>query len=90
MKQKQNKQETKVTTLARLVAVYNNMVRTPGGPAVRMDIIVKHGISVFLVLSIDDNENTVYNGNIDGGIAFMAHSLCGCCFNANVSVKVSF
>ena len=73
------KQESKITTLCRLVAVYNCMLRsrTPKEcAAVRVDGIITHNTHVHLILVIDDNTSSIYNGGLDGGIAYMAKCLC--------------
>lgn len=78
MKQKQ-KQESKIATLCRLVAVYNRTLYTPKGcrPArVDVKITLAHN-NVRMLLVLGNNTTSIYNGDVDGAIAFMATQLCG-------------
>ena len=74
------KEETKITTLCRLVAMFNSTLYTPKGcdPArVDVKITLAHNINVRLLLVLGNNTTSIYNGNVDAAIAFMAKSLCG-------------
>lgn len=85
------KEETKVTTLCRFVAVYNRSLRTPKQcSAARVDVIIvhfAHNIRVRLVLVIGNNNTSIYIGGLDNAIAYMAKRLCG---NKNSDVCVAF
>lgn len=73
------KEETKITTLCRLVAMYNSTLYTPKGcdPArVDVKIMMAHNINVRLLLVLGNNTTSIYNGNMDAAIAFMTKSLC--------------
>ena len=82
------KQESKITTLCRLVAVYNRTFSTFEYP-VRVDVLIKYGVSVRLVLVTGNNTDNMYNGSVDGAIAYIARCLSGTESSA-VCVAVEF
>lgn len=82
------KQESKITTLCRLVAVYNRTFLTFEYP-VRVDVKIIYGVRVRLVLVTGNNTDTMYSGNVDGAIAYIARCLCGT-EHSEVRVTVEF
>jgi len=74
------KQESKITTLCRLVAAYNRALYTPEGcrPArVDVKITLSHNTDVRLVLALGNNTTSIYDGGLDGAITYIARHLCG-------------
>lgn len=82
------KEETKITTLCRLVAVYNRTFLTFKTP-VRVDIKIIYGVRVRLVLVTGNKTASMYNGEVDGAIAYIARCLCGT-EHSEVRVTVEF
>ena len=65
------------------------MVRNIEGTAVHMDLKVKR-VHVDLVLTFGTNKESVFNGDVDGAIAYMAKRMCELCKFPRVSVDVEF
>ena len=84
-----HKEETKITTLCRLVAAYNSTLYSPKDcPAARVDVIITHNNRVRLVLVLGNNTTSIYDGDLDSGISYMAKRLCG--RGANVCIAIEY
>ena len=81
------KQESKITTLCRLVAVYNDMLCTKGKEEERIRVTIVYSIGVRLLYT---NKCTFYTGSFDGAISFMAVRLCELSNVPRVAVDVMF
>lgn len=82
-------QESKITTLCRLVAVYNRSFLGFKKP-VRVDVKIIYGVRVRLTLVTGNNNTTsMYNGDLDGAIAYIAICLCST-GSSEVCVAVEF
>jgi len=82
------KQESKIATLCRLVAVYNDMLCAKIQYEDKISVTFAYKIGVRL--SVDKNVNPVFVGSIDGAISFMAVRLCELSNLPRVSVNVMF
>ena len=82
------KQESKITTLCRLVAVYNDMLCTKGKDDERISVTIAYSIGVRLLVGRD--VNPFYTGSFDGAISFMAVRLCELSNVPRVAVDVMF
>lgn len=71
------KEETKITTLCRLVAVYNRLLCDKGnyGDILRVSSIADN-TGAHLSIGQDANKCALYTGSLDGAVAYMAFRLC--------------
>ena len=82
------KQESKIQTLCRLVAVYNDMLCTKGKEKERISVMIAYNIGVRLTVGRDVNPS--YTGSFDGAIAAVAVRLCELSNVPRVAVDVMF
>lgn len=81
------KEETKITTLCRLVAVYNNLLCDKGNYGDILSVSIAYNIGVRLK---DANKRAVYTGELDGAISAVAVRLCELSTLPRVTVDVLF
>ena len=79
------KQESKIQTLCRLVAVYNDMLCTKGKEEERMSVTIVYKLGVRL-----SNKRAIYTGSLDGAVSYMAVRLCELSNLPRVAVSVMF
>ena len=84
------KQESKITTLCRLVAVYNDMLCTKGKDDERISVTIAYSIGVRLLVGRRTNNRSLYTGSLDGAIAAVAVRLCELSNVPRVAVDVMF
>ena len=70
------KEETKITTLCRLVAVYNDMLCTKDQYEDKISVSIAYHIGVRLSVGRDVNKRSLYTGSLDGAISAVAVRLC--------------
>ena len=81
------KEETKITTLCRLVAVYNNLLCDKGNYGDILRVSIADNIGVRLK---DANKRAVYTGELDGAISAVAVRMCELSTLPRVTVDVLF
>ena len=84
------KEETKITTLCRLVAVYNNLLCDKGDYGDRLSVSIADGIGVRLSVGNGTNKRAAYTGELDGAVAYVAIRLCELSTLPRVTVDVIF
>ena len=84
------KEESKITTVCRLVAVYNDLQCAKGQYEDRMSVSLAYHIGVRLSVGQDVNKRAVYTGSLDGAVSFMAVRLCELSNLPRVAVDVMF
>ena len=82
------KQESKIQTLCRLVAVYNDMSCAKAQYEDKISVTIAYNIGVRL--SVGRDVNPFYTGSFDGAISFMAVRLCELSNLPRVAVDVMF
>ena len=84
------KEESKITTLCRLVAVYNNLLCDKGNYGDILRVSIADNIGVRLSIGQDANKRTLYTGSLDGAISAVAVRLCELSTLPRVTVDVMF
>ena len=84
------KKETKITTLCRLVAVYNNLLCDKGNYGDILRVSIGYNIGVRLSIGQDANKCELYTGSLDGAVAYMAFRLCELSTLPHVTMDVIF
>ena len=84
------KEETKITTLCRLVAVYNNLLCDKGNYGDILSVSIACNIGVRLSVGKDANKRAVYTGELDGAISAVAVRMCELSTLPRVTVDVLF
>ena len=84
------KQESKITTLCRLVAVYNDMLTAKNQYEDKMSVSFAYHIGVRLSVGRDANKRAVYTGDPDGAISAVAVRMCELSSLPRVTVDVMF
>lgn len=84
------KKETKITTLCRLVAVYNNLLCDKGNYGDILSVSIAYNIGVRLSVGKDANKHAVYTGELDGAISVVAVRMCELSTLPRVTVDVLF
>lgn len=84
------KQESKITTLCRLVAVYNDMLCDKGGHDGKISVSICCRVGVRLSVGKVDNKRALYTGSLNGAISAMAVRMCELSNIPRVSVDVMF
>lgn len=84
------KEETKITTLCRLVAVYNNLLRDKDNYGDILRVSIADNIGVRLLIGQDANKRAVYTGELDGAISAVAVRMCELSTLPRVTVDVLF
>lgn len=84
------KEETKITTLCRLVAVFNNLLCDKGNYGDRLSVSIGYGIGVRLSVGQNANKRAVYTGSLDGAVAYVAIRLCELSTLPRVIMDVTF
>lgn len=84
------KEETKITTLCRLVAVYNNLLCDKGNYGDILRVSIADNIGVRLSIGQDANKRALYTGSLDGAVAYVAIRLCELSTLPRVTVDVLF
>ena len=84
------KQESKITTLCRLVAVYNDMLCAKDQYEDKISVSIAYRIGVRLSVGRDVNKHSLYVGALDGAVSYMAVRLCGLFNLPRVAVDVMF
>ena len=81
------KQESKIQTLCRLVAVYNDMLCAKDQCKDIISVTIAYNIGVRL---LGANKRAVYTGDLDGAISAVAVRLCELSNLPRVAVSVMF
>lgn len=81
------KQESKITTLCRLVAVYNDMLTDK---SLSIGVSIAYNIGVRLHVGKGTNKRAVYTGELDGAISAVAVRMCELSNLPRVAVDVMF
>ncbi len=84
------KEETKITTLCRLVAVYNNLLLDKGNYGDILSVSYAYNLGVRLSVGKDANKRALYTGSLDGAMSFIAIRLCGLTTQPRVTMDVTF
>lgn len=84
------KQETKITTLCRLVAVYNDMLCTKDQYDGKISVSVAYHIGVRMHVGEGINKRSVYTGSVAGAISAVAVRMCELSDLPRVAVDVMF
>ena len=82
------KQESKIATLCRLVAVYNDMLCAKDQCKDIISVTLAYNIGVRLLEGT--NKRTVYTGDLGGAISVVAVRLCELSSLPRVAVNVMF
>ena len=83
-------QESKITTLCRLVAVYNDMLCAKDQYEDKISVAIAYRIGVRLSVGRDVNKHSLYTGSLDGAISYMAICLCELSNLPRIAVDVIF
>lgn len=84
------KQESKITTVCRLVAVYNDMLCAKNQYEDKISVSIAYHVGVRLSVGRDINKHALYTGSLDGAVSFMAVRLCELSNLPRVAVDVMF
>ena len=84
------KEETKVTTLCRLVAVYNGLLCDKGNYGDILRVSIADNIGVRLSIGQDAKKRAVYTGSLDGAISVIAGRMCELSNLPRVAVDIMF
>lgn len=84
------KQESKITTICRLVAVYNDMLYNKKQYDGKISVSIAYRIGVRLSVGRDVNKRALYTGSLDGAISYMAVRMCELSNLPRVAVDVMF
>ena len=80
------KQESKITTLCRLVAVCNSLLCAKNRYEDKISVSLAYHVGVRLSVGLD----VIYTGSFDGGISYMADRMCKLSNLPRVAVDVMF
>lgn len=83
-------QESKITTVCRLVAVYNDMLCAKDQYDDKISVSIAYRIGVRLSVGRDVNKRAVYTGSLGGAVSYMAVRLCELSNLPRVAVDVMF
>ena len=83
------KEETKIMTLCRLVAVYNSLLRDKDNYGDILRVSIADNIGVRLSIG-QDKRAVLYTGSLDGAISAVAVRLCELSTLPRVAVDVLF
>ena len=81
------KQESKIQTLCRLVAVYNDMLCAKDQCKDIISVTLAYNIGVRL---LGTNKRSLYAGSLDGAVSYIAVRLCELSNLPRVAVSVMF
>ena len=84
------KEETKITTLCRLVAVYNDILCDKGNYGDILRVSIAYNIGVRLSVGKDAKKRAVYTGSLDGAVSVVAGRMCELSNLPRVTVDVMF
>jgi hypothetical protein len=84
------KQESKIATLCRLVAVYNDMLCAKDQYEDKISVSIAYHIGVRLHVGEGINKRAVYTGGPDGAISAVAVRMCELSNLPRVAVDVMF
>ena len=84
------KEETKITTLCRLVAVYNDILCDKGNYGDILRVSIAYNIGVRLSIGQDANKRALFTGSLDSAISYMAVHMCKLSNLPRVAVDVMF